>query len=131
MTCPGARAGGRRPFMDNYRGLTWRYLKLDFPVIAKLSFLLRKSGPKLDPSCNETVYDYVTQGNSIALYRNTGSPVLQPDLAPCDFYLFRKMKEKLGGKWFTDAEEAGAAYKKAVEATPKCEWAKCFSHWFH
>ncbi|GBP41244.1 hypothetical protein EVAR_30682_1 [Eumeta japonica] len=30
-----------------------------------------------------------------------------------------------------DAKEAVAAYDKAVEATPKCEWAKCFSQsWF-
>ena len=30
-----------------------------------------------------------------------------------------------------DAEEAVAAFQKAVEETPKDEWAKCFSQWFH
>ncbi|GBP95544.1 hypothetical protein EVAR_100359_1 [Eumeta japonica] len=43
------------------------------------------------------------------------------DLVPCDFYLFPKIKEKLRGKWFTGAEEAVAAYEKAVEVTPKYE----------
>ncbi|GBP81031.1 hypothetical protein EVAR_41027_1 [Eumeta japonica] len=42
-----------------------------------------------------------------------------PDHVPCDFYLFPKIKEKLSGKMLTDAEEAVAAYEKAVEASPK------------
>ncbi|KAI8421508.1 hypothetical protein MSG28_009551 [Choristoneura fumiferana] len=54
-----------------------------------------------------------------------------PDLAPCDFYLFPKIKEKLQGKLFMNTEEAVGAFQKAVEETPKDEWAKCFSQWFH
>ncbi|GBP75012.1 hypothetical protein EVAR_82430_1 [Eumeta japonica] len=48
-----------------------------------------------------------------------------PDFALRDLHLFPEIKGKLRGKWVTDAEEAVAAYEKAVEATPKCEWAKC------
>ncbi|GBP63703.1 Histone-lysine N-methyltransferase SETMAR [Eumeta japonica] len=44
-------------------------------------------------------------------------PPKNPALVPCDFYLFSKIKGKLRGKWFTDAEETVAAYEKAVEAT--------------
>ncbi|GBP19333.1 hypothetical protein EVAR_12374_1 [Eumeta japonica] len=47
---------------------------------------------------------------------------LSPDLAPCCSYLFHKPKEKLQEKWFTNAEEAVAAYEKAVEAITKCKW---------
>ncbi|GBP08182.1 hypothetical protein EVAR_2961_1 [Eumeta japonica] len=43
------------------------------------------------------------------------------DFASCDFYLFSKIKVQLQGKRFTDAEEAVAAYEKAVEATPNCQ----------
>ncbi|GBP31503.1 hypothetical protein EVAR_84613_1 [Eumeta japonica] len=39
-------------------------------------------------------------------------------------YLYRTMKERLPEKWFTDAEDT--AYEKAVKATPKCKWAKCY-----
>lgn len=60
-----------------------------------------------------------------------GHPPYSPDLAPCDFYLFRKIKEKLRGKRFMDAEEAVATFQKAVEEIPKDEWAKCFSQWFY
>lgn len=60
-----------------------------------------------------------------------GHSPYSPDLAPCDFYLFPKIKEKLRGKHFMDAEEAVAAFQNAVEETPKAEWARCFSQWFH
>ncbi|GBP35990.1 hypothetical protein EVAR_91542_1 [Eumeta japonica] len=49
-------------------------------------------------------------------------PPYSPDLAACDLYLFPQIKDKFRGKWFTDTEKAVAAYKKAVEVTPK---------WFH
>ncbi|GBP93197.1 hypothetical protein EVAR_24940_1 [Eumeta japonica] len=42
-----------------------------------------------------------------------------------------KLKKDSRKKWFTHADEAVAAYDKAVEATPKCEWTKCFSRWFN
>ncbi|CAH2103209.1 unnamed protein product [Euphydryas editha] len=58
-------------------------------------------------------------------------PPYSPDLAPCYFYIYLKKKEKLRGKCFMDAEEAVAAFLKAVEETPKNEWAKCFSQGFH
>ncbi|XP_052753346.1 histone-lysine N-methyltransferase SETMAR-like [Galleria mellonella] len=60
-----------------------------------------------------------------------GHPPYSPDLAPCDIYLFRKIKEKLRGKRFMDAEEAVATFRKAAEEIPKDEWAKCFSQWFY
>ncbi|XP_073953007.1 histone-lysine N-methyltransferase SETMAR-like [Choristoneura fumiferana] len=56
-----------------------------------------------------------------------GHPPHSPDLALCDFYLFPKIKEKLRGKLFMNTEEAVGAFQKAVEETPKDEWAKCFS----
>lgn len=71
--------------------------------------------------------DYLATSNVELL----GHPPYSPDLAPCDFYLFPKIKEKLKGKRFMNAEEAVAAYRDAIEETPKDEWAKCFSQWFH
>ncbi|GBP53205.1 hypothetical protein EVAR_8982_1 [Eumeta japonica] len=54
------------------------------------------------------------------------------ELAPSDFYTFLNIKEKLLGKWFTNTEEVVAPYEKVIiKATPKYEWAKCFSQWFH
>ncbi|GBP28103.1 hypothetical protein EVAR_21225_1 [Eumeta japonica] len=69
------------------------------------------------------------------LYTNTDSPALQfrpfdDDIGDEDrynFYLLSKTKEKLREKWLTDAKEAVTTFEKAVEATRKCEWAKCFT----
>ncbi|GBP37014.1 hypothetical protein EVAR_31012_1 [Eumeta japonica] len=64
-------------------------------------------------------------------YRNTGILAHLPYRpVSCYFYLFCKINEKLRGKRFTNTEKAVAAYGKAVETIPKCEWAKCFSQWF-
>ncbi|GBP93435.1 hypothetical protein EVAR_63811_1 [Eumeta japonica] len=51
-------------------------------------------------------------------------PPYSLDIAPVDFYLFPKMKKTFRGKWLTYAEEAVAPHEKAVETTPKFEWAK-------
>ncbi|GBP94310.1 Histone-lysine N-methyltransferase SETMAR [Eumeta japonica] len=48
-------------------------------------------------------------------------PPYSPDFATCNFYLFPEIQEKLGGKTFTDAEEAVAAYEKAAEANLEYE----------
>ncbi|GBP12414.1 hypothetical protein EVAR_75830_1 [Eumeta japonica] len=53
-------------------------------------------------------------------------PPYSPDLAPCDFYSLPKIKEKLRGKWFTDAEEVVASYEKVVKTILKFEWEKWF-----
>ncbi|GBP75095.1 Histone-lysine N-methyltransferase SETMAR [Eumeta japonica] len=48
-------------------------------------------------------------------------PPYRSDLTSCDFYSFPKIKDKLLGKRFTDAEKTGTAYEKTVEATSKCK----------
>lgn len=57
-------------------------------------------------------------------------PPYSPDLAPCDFYLFPKIKDKLRGVHFMNAEEAVAAFQTAIEEVPKEDWAECFLQWF-
>ncbi|XP_052751237.1 alpha-2B adrenergic receptor [Galleria mellonella] len=44
-----------------------------------------------------------------------GHPTYSHNLAPCDFYLFRKIKEKLRGKRFMNAEEAVATFQKVSD----------------
>jgi hypothetical protein len=40
-------------------------------------------------------------------------PSYSPDLAPCDFFLFPKMKLKLKGCWFDNIEEIQAESQSA------------------
>jgi len=51
-------------------------------------------------------------------------PPYSPDLAPCDFFLFPKMKLKLKGRWFDTIEYIQAETQKVLEfpgCVPKIE----------
>ena len=57
-------------------------------------------------------------------------PPYSPDLAPCDFELFPKVKEQLRGRRFGSAEEAVAAYREHLERISKDTWRKTINTWF-
>lgn len=52
-----------------------------------------------------------------------------PDMAPCDFWLFSKLKRPLRGHRFESIEEIQAATKKELKAIPKEDYAACFENW--
>lgn len=56
-------------------------------------------------------------------------PPYSPDLAPCDFWLFAKLKIPLRGHRFDRIEEIEAETKKALKAIPKEDFSKCFDEW--
>jgi transposase len=56
-------------------------------------------------------------------------PPYSPDLAPCDFYLFPKIKHELGGKSFNSIENLSRAIQAIVDAIPKEEYYKSFQNW--
>ena len=53
-------------------------------------------------------------------------PAYSPDLAPCDFFPFPKLKEKIKGVHFNSAEEARLAYNEALQDLTKEDWHNCF-----
>ncbi|UYV72059.1 hypothetical protein LAZ67_9001706 [Cordylochernes scorpioides] len=63
--------------------------------------------------------------------RNTKSSTNhhKSDLAPCDFFLFGKLKKKLNGKKFQSIEEIKVESKKAMKAIPKTDYQRCFADW--
>ncbi|UYV74927.1 SEC23A, partial [Cordylochernes scorpioides] len=56
-------------------------------------------------------------------------PPYSPDLAPCDFFLFGKLKKKLKGRKFQSIEEIKVESKKAMKAIPKTDYQGCFADW--
>ena len=56
-------------------------------------------------------------------------PSYLPDLAPCDFWLFPKLKRPLRGHRFVTIEEIQAESKKALKAIPEIEFNKCLDDW--
>ncbi|UYV78207.1 hypothetical protein LAZ67_16000481 [Cordylochernes scorpioides] len=56
-------------------------------------------------------------------------PPYSPELAPCDFFLFGKLKKKLKGQKFQSTEEIKVESKKAMKAIPKTDYQRCFADW--
>ena len=52
-----------------------------------------------------------------------------PEMAPCDFFLFPKIKRTLKGRRFTDIDDIKSASLKELKALPKIEFKKCFEDW--
>ncbi|XP_014783185.1 histone-lysine N-methyltransferase SETMAR-like [Octopus bimaculoides] len=57
-------------------------------------------------------------------------PDSSPDLSPCDYFLFSKVKEKLRGIRFESPEEAVQALVNQMSQLSNFEWTQCFSNWF-
>jgi len=56
-------------------------------------------------------------------------PPYSPDLAPCDFFLFPRMKRAMKGKRFADVEAVKATSQKVLEDITLEEFQKCFAEW--
>ena len=52
-----------------------------------------------------------------------------PDLAPCDFFMFPRMKRDLKGKCFQNVEEVREKTMEALRAITLQELQNCFEQW--
>ena len=52
-----------------------------------------------------------------------------PDLAPCDFFLFPRMKRDLKGMIFEDVEEVKSTSQAALQGISIDEFQRCFEQW--
>jgi histone-lysine N-methyltransferase SETMAR len=56
-------------------------------------------------------------------------PPYSPDLAPCDFFLFPRIKKELKGKSFNKVEHLARAVQAVVDGIPKEDYEKSFQSW--
>jgi histone-lysine N-methyltransferase SETMAR len=56
-------------------------------------------------------------------------PPYSPDLAPCDFFLFPRIKKELSGKSFDKVEHLARAVQAVVDGISKREYEKSFESW--
>ena len=56
-------------------------------------------------------------------------PPYSPDMVPCDFFLFPKIKRTSKGRRFTAIDDIKSASLKELKAIPKIEFEKCFGDW--
>ncbi|UYV74171.1 hypothetical protein LAZ67_11002317 [Cordylochernes scorpioides] len=64
------------------------------------------------------------------IVRQRGGPTAQNDLAPCDYFLFPKVKSLLKEIKFDTDDEALQDFINAVNFIPEDDWCKCFNNWF-
>ena len=62
--------------------------------------------------------------------RLVSHPPYSPDLAPCDFFLFPKLKLQMRGRRFESPIAAVTAYRDLLEGLEKDDYIKCFEDWF-
>jgi hypothetical protein len=58
-------------------------------------------------------------------------PPYSPDLAPCDFWLFPKLKNALKGQSFADLSDIQYNVKTLLRVIPQNNFQDCFQQWHH
>ena len=58
-------------------------------------------------------------------------PPYSPDLAPCDFFVFPRVKKTLRGIRFDSPDTAVEAFVDGLNSITSFEWSHCFHQWFH
>ena len=71
------------------------------------------------------VRDYLTKNN----VNTVPQAPYSPDIAPCDFFLFPRLKLPLRGKRFETIEAIKENSQKELKAIPKSAYEKCFEDW--
>lgn len=56
-------------------------------------------------------------------------PPYSPDLAPCDFFLFPKLKKHLSGRRYRSRSALGSAIHQFLLSVPKQSYENCFKNW--
>ena len=56
-------------------------------------------------------------------------PPYSPDLAPCDFFLFPKLKLQMKGRRFDTIEEIQEESQRVLDTFPKRDFQGCFQAW--
>ncbi|KYN39235.1 hypothetical protein ALC56_06368 [Trachymyrmex septentrionalis] len=80
--------------------------------------------PKLRSKTSLLVSSFLTKNNIIIMPQ----PPYSPDLAPCDFFLFPKLKRPMKGRRFATIKEINASLEE-LKAIPKSAFQKCFDDW--
>jgi hypothetical protein len=56
-------------------------------------------------------------------------PPYSPDLAPCDFWLFPKLKMVLGGHHFATVDDIKESTEAGLHVIKKKDFKECFKAW--
>jgi len=58
-------------------------------------------------------------------------PAYSPNLAPCDFFLFQKVKLAVKGQHFESTEDIQRAVTQVLNDVPQNAFQECYKEWQH
>ena len=71
------------------------------------------------------VRNFLAKNNTVIMPQ----PPYSPDLAPCDFFLFPRLKSPMKGRRFAKFEEIKTESRRELKDIPKSAYQKCFEDW--
>ena len=71
----------------------------------------------------------MTLGETLSETRFSTRAPYSSDMAPCDFFLFPKIKRTLKGRRFTAIDDIKSELLKELKDIPEIEFEKCFEDW--
>ncbi|UYV70543.1 RGS7 [Cordylochernes scorpioides] len=71
------------------------------------------------------VRDFLAKNNTLMMPQ----PPYSPDLPPCDFFLFPKLKRPMKGRRYATLDEIKTASKEELRKNQKNDFLKCFEDW--
>ncbi|UYV70896.1 hypothetical protein LAZ67_8001037 [Cordylochernes scorpioides] len=71
------------------------------------------------------VRDFLVKNNTLMMPQ----PPYSPDLVPCDFFLFPKLKRPMKGRRYATLDEIKTASKEELKKILKNDFLKCFEDW--
>ena len=106
-------------------------------VLAEVSKHYTERRPRTGPRGIKLLHDNASSHKTkqFAAYikdigmKTLNHPPYSPDLSPCDFWLFSKLKSHLSDKEFTSRMEIGIAVHKYLKSIPQTEYKKTFCCW--
>jgi len=67
--------------------------------------------------------------NQNLIIQHESDPPYSPDLTPCDFFLFPKLKLRMKGRRFDTIEEIQEESQQVLDTVPKRDFQGCFQAW--
>ena len=116
--------------IEGDRRLTVRELENDLgiPKTTVWQILNKMLGMTRVPAHSSNLVQQFLSKHSIALLRQ---PPYSPDITPCDFWLFPKLKKPLKGQRFDDKTTVENNATSVLKAIHKSEFQDCFEKWKH
>lgn len=120
---PRGRTVNKEYYVEVLRHLREAIRKKRPELWANKTFILHHDNAPAHAS--RLVSQFLTNTNTSLLTQ----PPYSPDLSPCDFFLFPKIKKTMKGKRYANIEDIKTASLKELKAIPQNAFENCFQDW--